>query len=66
MQATADAADKVCTKLVGVLHAEPGDGVLPASTDYQLIGLMTDAVRALAELSPSQVWVGGTTPGGAG
>lgn len=56
MQATADAADKVGTKLVSVLHAEPNDAGAPAAADYQLIASLTEALRVLAELSPSHVW----------
>ena len=62
MQVTADAADKVSTKLVGVLHAEPND--VAAVTDYQLIASLTEVLRVLAELSPSQVWTGTSQSGG--
>jgi hypothetical protein len=56
MQATADVAEKVCTKLVTVLHADPGDSGQPTQTEFQFIDRLTSTLQALAELSPSAVW----------
>lgn len=59
MKTTADAAGKISTKLVGLLHADaPG---APAASDYQLIDELKDTLDVLARLSPSAVW---TAPSG--
>jgi hypothetical protein len=59
MHSTADAADKVSAKLVGLLRAEPGDTAQPQPNDYQLISELINVLDVLARLSPSAVW---TTP----
>jgi hypothetical protein len=59
MHSTADAADKVSAKLVGLLRAEPGDTAQPQPGDYQLISELVNVLDVLARLSPSAVW---TTP----
>ena len=56
MHTTADAADKISAKLVGLLRAEPGDTGQPQPNDYQLIGALTNVLDVLARLSPSVVW----------
>lgn len=56
MQKTADTADKVCTKLVTLLHAAPGDNAVPQASDVPVIAAYSDALRALGELSPDAVW----------
>ena len=56
MHTTADAADKISTKLVGLLRAEPGGTGVPLTSDYQLISELRNALDVLARLSPSAVW----------
>lgn len=55
MQKTAQTADKVCEKLLEVLHAD-GSGGTPQTTDVPVINAFIDALRALAELSPDSAW----------
>ena len=52
MKTTADAAGKISTRLVGLLHAEDNG----APTDYAHINALRDTLDVLARLSPSDVW----------
>ncbi len=61
MQETAETADKVCTKLREVLHAD-APGSLPQATDVPVIDALAGVLRALAELSPDSVWQTPPTP----
>jgi hypothetical protein len=56
MQTTSETADRVCQKLIGLLHAGLNDNARPADADIPLIAAFTDVLRALAELSPDAIW----------
>ena len=62
MQTTADTAKNVCVKLEALLHATPGDAVLPQTADVPVINALADVLRALGELSPDSTWGTPATP----
>ena len=65
MQATADATEAVCTKILSLAHADGQDASPPADSDLDSINALADVLRALAELSPTAVWTKSSrVPGG--
>ena len=76
MTATATAADAICDRLASLAQSlvpmpsppvQPPLPTLPAGTTtqekLQMMATLTEALKALAQLSPASVWQKGSTPG---
>jgi hypothetical protein len=64
MTTTATAADAICVKLTA-LTSSVDPTMTQLQEQLQAIGALSNALQALAQISPAAVWQKGSTPGGA-